>query len=461
MQYLHKILPGVAAIDIGRERLFVAVAEQPVCSFGTFTNEIRLLAQYLQEQGVQQVAMEATGVYWIPVHDQLEARGFAVTLFNGQHARHLPGRKSDVSDCQWHAMLHSYGLLQPCFVPPPEIRALRSYYRLRDDHIAMAASHLQHMQKALDLMNMRFHHVISRLQGVSGLRVIEAIVAGERDPERLLRLCDAQIIKRKREAVLASLEGDWQAHHLFALEQALRLYQTYQEQIRQCDQQIEGVLKELNQQLNQAREPGEPPPSQGGPEVKPEIKPKVKPKVKPVRHNAPVIEDLHGQLVSLCAGRDPTQIGGLGQLSFLKLVGKLGPNLDPWPTKKQFTPWLGLAPGKHASGKKQRQRVWQPKTRAGQIFREAAMSVAKSKHLALGGFYRRIKARRGPAIAIKALARKLAEYYYDVMTKGIAYVEIGLQRYEEQYQQQRQSYVRKLATQCGLAVVPLAQSATQ
>jgi transposase len=441
MRYLDKIEPGVAAIDIGRERLYVAVAEQPVKNFGTFTSELRVLAAYLQAHGVQQVAMEATGVYWIPVHDYLEQQGLKVTLFNGQQARNMPGRKSDVADCQWHAMLHSHGLLTPCFVPSLEIRQLRSYYRLRDDHISMAASHIQHMHKALDLMNIGFHRVISQLQGVSGLRVVEAILAGERDPQRLLELCDAQIIKRKREAVLLSLEGDWQEHHLFALGQALTLYKMYQEQIRACDQQIERLL----QRLNQGRQPQSPKPGRT---------------VKPVRHNAPAIEDLHGELVTLCEGRDPTQIGGLGQLSFLKLVGELGPNLDAWPTKKHFTRWLGLAPGKHTSGKQRRQRVWQPKTRAGQIFRESAMSVTKGHNLALNAFYRRLKARRGPAIAFKAVARKLAEYYYDVMTKGIEYVELGLQRYEQKYQQQSQAYVRKLAAKCGLAVVPLAQTAT-
>lgn len=211
---LEKIEPGVAAIDIGRERLFVAVAEQPVRNFGTFTRDLRQLGTYLLAQGVQRVAMEATGVYWIPVHDQLQAQGLAVTLFNGRQARNLPGRKSDVSDCQWHAMLHSHGLLKACFVPEPEIRQLRSYHRLREDHISLAAMHVQHMHKALDLMNIGIHRVISQLHGVSGLRMVRAIVAGERDPERLLGLCEASIAKSKQEAVLASLEGDWQAHHL-------------------------------------------------------------------------------------------------------------------------------------------------------------------------------------------------------------------------------------------------------
>jgi transposase len=431
---LEQILPGVAAIDIGRERLYVAVAAQPVCNFGTFTSEIAQLGAYLKAQQVQRVAMEATGVYWIPVHDQLQAQGFEVTLFNGRQARNLPGRKSDVADCQWHAMLHGQGLLRPCFVPPQEIRQLRSYHRLREDHISLAASHIQHMQKALDLMNVCIHRVISQLHGVSGLRMVRAILAGERDPERLLQLCDAQIAKRKRAAVLASLEGDWQEHHLFALGQALAGYEFYQEQIAQCDQRLEALLT----QLTQDREPCPPAPGTV---------------VKPVRHNPPAIDDLHGKLLTLCGGADASQIGGLTPLSHLKLVAEIGTDLGRWRTKKQFTAWLGLAPRMHQSGKKRRQRVPSAKTTAGQIFRECALSLAKSKHLALGAFYRRLKGRRGHAIAIKAVARKLAEYYYDVMTKGLAHVEVGLQRYEEQYRQQSERYVRKLAGQLGLTLL--------
>jgi transposase len=431
---LEHILPGVAAIDIGRERLFVAVAEQPVRNFGTFTSDITQLGEYLKAHGVQRVAMEATGVYWIPVHDQLQAQGLEVTLFNGRQARNLPGRKSDVADCQWHAMLHGQGLLRPCFVPPEEIRQLRSYQRLREDHIGMAAMHIQHMHKALDLMNVCLHRVISQLHGVSGLRLVRAILAGERDPERLLQMCEAQIVKHKREAVLKSLEGDWQEHHLFALRQALAGYEFYQARIAECDQQLEALLVRLTKD----REPCVPPPGT---------------KVKVVRHNAPAIDDLHGKLLTLCGGADASQIGGLTSLSHLKLIAEIGTDLGRWRTKKQFTAWLGLAPGMHQSGKKRRQRVPSATTAAGQIFRECALSLAKSKHKALGSFYRRLKGRRGHAIAIKAVARKLAEYYYDVMTKGLAHVEVGLERYEAQYRQQAERYVRKLAGQLGLRLL--------
>ena len=189
---IDTILPGFAALDLGATKIFAATAAAPVKVFGTFTAELRALSAWLQARQVRSVAMEATGVYWVPVHDQLQADGFTVTLFHGAHARHLPGRKSDVSDPQWHAMLHSHGLLRPCFIPAEPIRKLRSFYRLREDHLSMAGAHIAHMQRALDLMNVRLHHVLSQLHGVSGLRVLDAILAGQREPAVLAALCEAQ-----------------------------------------------------------------------------------------------------------------------------------------------------------------------------------------------------------------------------------------------------------------------------
>jgi transposase len=434
------ILAGVAAIDIGQEKLHVAAGglpagEPPVSVFGTFTCDLELLSKYLSAHQVRRVAMEATGVYWVPVYDALQAAGFEVTLFNGLHARNLPGRKTDVQDCQWHAMLHSHGLLKPCFVPSAQILELRSYLRLREDHISMAASHVQHMQKALDLMNVRLHNVISEIQGESGLRVVQAILDGERNPERLAELCARSILNKKRDKVIKSLRGTWQEHHLFALRQALQGYLFYQDQLLECDRQIERLLNEWTQD----QEPRHP-----GPEDK----------SKPLRHNAPRIPNLHTLMLTFCEGRDPTQIDGIGQSSHLKLVGELGTDLSVWPTRKRFVAWLGLASGRHESGKSRR-RARQPKTVAGQIFREAAMSVAKSKNAALGVFYRRVKGRRGHAIALKALARKLAEYYYDVMTKGLRHVEIGVQRYAEMLRERQDQYARKLAQSLGYQLVSL------
>lgn len=429
---IDRILPGIAALDLGATKIFAATADAPVKTFGTFTNELRALSLWLKERQVRAVAMEATGVYWIAVHDKLQADGFEVTLFHGAHARNLPGRKTDVRDCQWHAMLHSHGLLRACFIPPEPIRKLRSFYRLREDHLSMAGAHLGHLQRALDLMNVRLHHVLSQVHGVSGLRVIEAILAGQRDPAVLAALCAQQVLNKKKAEVLASLEGDWQEHHLFALRQALEAYRFYQQQMAACDGQIQALLQELNSE-------------------RPTRQPKPGQKCKVVRHNAPAIENLHGQLLTLAEGRDATLLPGISPLGWMKLTGEVGTDLSRFRDAKHFTAWAGLAPRHQQSGRRQR-RASRPKTKVGQIFREAAMSIAKSKHLALGGFYRRTKGRRGAAIAIVATARKLAVLFYDVMTRGLEYVEHGLAQYETNYRAQSERHLHKLAHRLGFTL---------
>lgn len=437
---IDRIFPGVAAIDIGSTDYWVAVAGRPVERFGTYTCDVRRVAAYLREQGVQRVAMEATGVYWIPLHDHLDSEGFEVTVFNGAYARNLPGRKTDVQDCQWHAMLHSHGLLSPCFIPPADIRTLRSYHRQREGHVEAKARCNTQMQKALDLLNVRIHNVISQLDGVSGLRVIEAILRGERNPQKLVLKCDAQIRKHKEEEVIASLEGTWEEHHLFALRQALEGYRFYEAQMVSCDREIDRLLKKMND---------------GKPPAKPKGRAKSRSKM---RHNAPKIDELHDKLVTLCDGRDTAVLPGISPLGMLKLVGELGTDLTAWPSVKHFTSWLGLAPGNHSSGKSRR-RVRRRKTRAGQIFKEAAMSIARSKNPALGAFYRRVRSKKGAAVANTATARKLAEMYYRAMTQGLEYVEEGVQKYNERCHEQRLRWMRKLARAEGLTLVPYGTAA--
>ena len=431
---IDKILPGFAALDLGATKIFGATADTAVKNFGTFTVELRALCAWLQEHQVHSVAMEATGVYWIPVHDMLQSAGFKVTLFHGAHARNLPGRKSDVSDCQWHGMLHSHGLLRACFIPEEPIRKLRSFYRLREDHLSMGAAHIEHMQRALDLMNVRLHHVLCQVHGVSGLRVIEAILGGQRDPGVLAGLCDVQVLKKKKADLIKSLEGDWQEHHLFALRQALEAYRFYQGQIAGCDAQIEKLLRTLNAR----REPQSPKAGQ---------------KIKIVRHNAPAIGNLHGELLTLFGGRDATLLPGISPLGWMKLAGESGVDLSNFANEQNFTAWAGLAPRRHQSGRRQR-RCYRAKTAIGQVFREAALSIAKSKHLALGGFYRRIKGRRGAAVAMVATARKLAVLYYRAMTRGLEYVERGLEQYEAAYRKQCERNLRKMAARMGFTVQP-------
>lgn len=437
---IETILPGVAAIDLGAEKLFVGLAEQPVRSFGSCTRDLHALRDWLRENKIKRVAMEATGVLWIIPHDYLQAEGFAVTLFHGAHARNLPGRKTDVQDCQWHAMLHGHGLLQPCFVPPEPIRELRTYCRLREDHLTMAAQHIQHMQRALDSMNVRLHNVLSQLHGVSGMRVIDAILAGERDARVLAALCEAQVRKAKEAELIASLEGTWAKHHLFALEQAVEAYRFYLQLVEKCDQKIEHQLGVINQ----------------GVETVPRPKGR---KVKVTRHNRPQIADLYGQLLTACGGRDAQMLPALGPLSWLKLVGEVGTDLGHWKEQDHFTSWAGLAPTHHRSGKSRR-RVPRRKTKVAQIFREAAMSLAKSKDCVLGQFYRTVRGRRGAAVAMVATARKLAVLYWQVMTHGIEYVEKGLEQHQKQMAERKERHLRRQAAKLGFSLNPLKPSAS-
>lgn len=430
---LDTILAGFAALDLGATSIHAATAGTPAAVFGTTTAELRRLCAWLTAHGARQVAFEATGVYWVPVHDQLQAAGFAVTLFHGAHARNLPGKKSDFSDGQRHAVLHRHGLLRACFIPPEEIRGLRAYARLREDHLEQAAMCVAHLQRALDLMKVRLHTVISQLHGVSGLRVIEAILAGGRDPQALAAPCDAQILKTKRAAVEASLEGHWPEPHLFALAQALEAWRFHHGQIAACAARLEAPLRALSAPL-------------------PAVAPVDRRKIKKARHNAPQIQGLHGHRHPLCGGRDASVLPGLTPLGWMKLAAELGPDLSAWQSRQAFTNWLGLSPGRHQSGRRRR-RVPRRHTRAGQIFREGALRIARSKYLALGGCCRRIRGRRGEAVASVAIARKLAGLYSLAMTKGLDYVEKGLEACEAHCREQERHRLRKFAARLGYDLI--------
>jgi len=295
----------------------------------------------------------------------------------------------------------------------------------------MGASHVQHMQKALERMNVKFHDVISSLTGVSGLKVIRAILAGERNPQQLLALCDVQIQKKKAERVCESLRGTWKAEHLFALHQALAGWEFYQMQIRECDQAIERVLQDLSGPQN----PDQP--------VSP---------AKPGGANTPQIDGLHRMLVQLCSGQDATQLPGMADYSLLQIIGEVGTDLRKWPTEKHFTAWSGLAPAARQSGKR-RGRQARRCNRTGHLFCTMARSLANSVDKGLGGFYRRVKARRGGLVANKALARKLAALFWQVMVHGVAYVEQGLKKYEARVAFTEQRVLHRLARKHGLRLI--------
>jgi transposase len=432
---LRVLDPLAAFVDVGSEQMHVSIAGGPPEVFGATTVQLHALRDWLKTRGVKSVAMEATGVYWLPLYGVLEAAGFEVIMVNGKQTRNVPGRKSDMMDCQWGATLHAHGLLRAGFVPPAEIRRLQDYLRLRNDHISMAGQHIQHLQKALERMNIKLHDAISSVVGASGLAVIEAIIKGERDPERLLKLCDIQIQKKKADRVKEALRGTWAKEHLFALKQSLDSWKHYQQQIADCDRQIETVLKDIDATL--------PPPESGLPATSSASR-----KPQPGA-NAPQIKDLHKMLVKLCGGKDLTVLPAITDYSLLQLISEIGTDLTKWETEKHFTSWTGLAPGTRQSGKR-RGSVKRSRNRAGRLLCVIARSLARSKDIALGGFYRRMAGRRGGLVGICALARKLAALIWRVMVKGLDYVEAGLEKYEARVLETKRRTLRRLATQLGV-----------
>jgi len=408
MSNLPELDARAAFVDVGSEQMHVSVAGGPPQVFGTMTSQLHELRDWLLGQAVCSVAMEATGVYWLPLYGVLEAAGLEVLMVNGRQLKNVPGRKTDMKDCQWGATLHAHGLLRAGFVPPAHIRRLQDYMRLRGEHITSAASHVQHMQQALERMNVKLHDVISSITGVSGLAVVRAILAGQRDPGRLLKLCDTRIQNAKAERIKEALRGTWAEEHLFALRQALQSWEHYQQQITECDRAVQALL----QQQGRGGDASPDTPAQSGKRKSPGV-------------NAPHIPRLREMLTQWCGGRDPTLLPAHTEYSVLQLVGEVGTDLTKWHTEKHFSAWLGLAPGAHQSGKRHRS-VKRKRNRAGRLFCIMARSLARSKYIALGGFYRRMAARRGGLVANVALARKLAVLFWRVMVKGIDYTERGL-----------------------------------
>jgi len=428
-------------IDVGSERLHLSIGGEAPKVFGTMTRDVQLLVAWLLEQGVRSVAMEATGVYWMYLYEALQGAGLEVVVVNGRHVRNVPGRKTDMADCQWLATLHAHGLLRSGFVPPEHVRRLQDYVRLRDDHVAMAASHVQHMQKAMERMNVKLHDVISDLTGVSGMKVMRAILDGQRDPSTLLELCDAQIKRRKSERVVESLRGTWKREHLFALRHALNAWDFYQGQIRECDQAIEQVLHEM---AGPPHDGGDTPPVQRG---------------KAANANTPDVRGLHRVLVQVCGGQDPTKMPGMADHSLLRVISEVGTDLTKWPTEKHFTAWTGLAPGTAQSGKRRKNQARQ-RNRVGLFFSAMARSAGNSINTAFGGMYRRLKARRGGLVANKALARKLAAMFWRVMVHGVDYAEQGLHKYQARAALSEQRVLSKLARKHGMQLVPTIAAST-
>jgi len=433
---LSLITPNAAGIDIGSEEHWVAVPEdrdeKPVRSFRCFTVDLHAMARWLKECGVTTVAMESTGVYWIPPFQILEEHGFEVKLVNARHVKNVPGRKSDVSDCRWLQCLHTYGLLSASFRPENEICVLRSYWRHRESLVRHASSHIQHMQKALAEMNVQLHKVIADITGVTGMRIIRAILKGERDREKLA-LMRAPGVKSTSEDIAKALEGDYREEHLFVLKQAVELYDFYQDRIEACDREIEACLLRFETKVDLESNP-----------LPPLKKGKRKPKSGP-------LVDLRTRLYQM-TGVDFTQIDGLDVLTVQTIVSECGLSHDAFLTMKHFTSWLALCPNNRITGGKVKStRTKKAANRAAMAFRIAAQSLANS-NTALGGFYRRIRARLGAPKAITATAHKLARIFYTLWKTGKQYVDLGAQHYEQRYKDRMVRSMKKRLQDLGYAV---------
>ena len=407
---------GAAAVDIGSREHMAAVnpdvTDAPVRAFGTFTHDLHDLADWFKSHGVTSIAMESTGVYWIPAYEILAQHGFEVILVNARYAKNVPGRKTDVSDASWLRQLHSYGLLRGSFRPTAEIATLRAYLRQRERLVEYAAAHIQHMQKALMEMNLQLHHVVSDITGVTGMKIIRAIVAGERDLDVLASHRDVRC-RASTETIKAALNGNDRAEHIFALTQSLELYDFYRSKMLACDRHLEATLAALG--ADTEHDPSE----------------LQRPRTKTKKVSTPSF-DVRAALYGVL-GVDLTQIHGMGPSLSLKLVGECGTDLRAWPSAKHFTSWLCLAPGnKISGGKVLSSRTRRSSSGAAALLRLAAVTIGRSD-TALGAFYRRLAARAGKAKAVTAMARKIAVLFYNTLRHGMTYQDPGASHYEERY----------------------------
>lgn len=437
---LEQICPDAAGIDCGAATHFVAVppdrAETPVRSFRTFTPDLRALADWLIACRITTVAMEATGVYWIPLFELLEARGLTVLLVNARHVKHVPGRKSDVTDCEWLRDLLMVGLLRGSFRPAEAILPLRAYLRHRATLLESASMYVQRMQKALIQMNVQLTLVVSDITGLTGRRILRDIVAGQRDPHQLAAHRDRRCHASEAD-IVAALTGNDRPEHLFMLQQNLDLFDAVHHHLRTCDTAIEAQLAQLTVSLT-------PPPAPLPADHRRRVR---------LRPNEPVF-DLRTPLYHL-TGIDLSQIDGVGPYTALRLVAEIGTDMRRWPTAKHFTSWLTLAPQNRISGGRRLSSRTQPSAnRAAAILRVAAMSLGRTQ-TALGAFYRRLALRVGKAKAMTATARKLAVLVYRSLADGLIYQDPGAAVYEAHHRTHLLHRLRQQAAHLRIGLVDL------
>lgn len=433
---LRVVNPDAAGIDVHSDQHWVAVPPdrdpEPIRMFGAFTCDLEAIADWLARCHVATVVMESTGVSWIPLFELLERRGFRVLLIDPRQAQRASGRpKTDRYDCQWLQRLHAYGLLAGAFRPDDQVCVLRSFLRQRQMLITYAGQHIQHMQKALEQMNVKLAEVVSDITGKTGMRILTAILGGQRDPHRLATFRDRHC-KQDEATIAKALQGNWREDHLFELQQAMELYEFYHAKLAACDQQLEAHLGTFADHRH-----GKPLPP--------------KPRQRSRRANEPHFDAR--DLLHRMSGVDLTLIEGIDGTTALTILSEIGLDLSRFPSSKHFCSWLGLCPQhKISAGKIKSRHVRPGANRVAQALRLAARSLHHAK-TALGGFFRRLKSRMGTAQAITATAHKLARLVYTLLTHGTAYVQQGLQEYEARYRDREVRNVARKARELGFELV--------
>ncbi len=434
-QFIEQIHFNAAGIDIGSKTHYVAVPPgrdpdgRDVRSFGAFTTDLYTLANWLKKCKIDKVAMESTGVYWIPLFEILDTQGFDVLLVNPRHFKNVPGRKTDVVDCQWLQQLHTFGLLQGAFRPNFQVCELRAYLRQRAMLISYAAKHIQHMQKSLEQMNIKLTEVISDITGTTGMKIIRAIIDGQRDPKKLAALRDPRC-KNDADVIAKALQGTWKAEHLFSLQQALHLFDFYQKQIEECEIRIKQSLETFDDRSNGESLP---------------------PSKKKSKAHHPMNFEAKSFLYKM-TGVDLTRIDGIDAPTALCILGEIGLDMTCWPTEKHFASWLGLSPGSKITGGKVLSSKTKPSAnRAATAFRLAAYSLQRSKS-ALGAFLRRKKAQLGAPKAITATAHKIARIFYLMLKHGTEYIDLGQDYYEQRYRNRMINNLKNKAKQFGCKI---------
>jgi transposase len=446
---LDVVHPQAAGIDVGNGAHYVAVRPdqdpEPVRRFECFTADLHRLADWLEQCRVKSIAMQSTGVYWIPLYDILEQRGFEVYLVNARHTKNLPGRKTDVQESQWLLKLHTYGLLHNSFHPTAEIRVARTYWRQRAEHVRGASTCIQRMQKVLTQMNLQLANVISDLSGVTGMAIVRAILNGERDPHKLAELRHPQV-RADHDEIAKSLEGNWRPELLFVLKQEVDMYDTYQQRIAECDRALQAHLKSMPGMVPK-------PATDQDPTSKPDPQSqrKLPRSGKRAQGNAPRF-DLGGELQRI-AGVDLTRIDSVSVMVAQTVVSEVGLDMSRWKTEAHFASWLGLCPDNRISGDKVLGKgTRHVVNRAATALRLAANTLLKSKSY-LGAQYRRLRSKLGAPKAITAMAHRLARLIYRMLKYGQDYVDKGMQYYEDQYRRQQIERLKKTAAKFGFQII--------